>query len=163
MKVTRLFVIAACVWFMTAMCIAQELSYIAVDEQVCGKEQLARQFGDALLAISCRVQGAITTMHIAVLNFAPSSAGRLRAFDVGFCTDSVISARAQSGWQVIAGGRRVEWRLPDHLVADLGIEPRSRVGGFEIDLRPGWNMSMSSGGTWEQTAAGTAMTRLPLR
>ena len=154
----RAMVIAACVSGIAQPTNIKELPYILVNEATCGTERPVREVGGALVVVSCETGNGTTIMQIAVINLAAPSAGRLKAFDIGFCGASVISATAQSGWQVVAGGQAVQWKLPDRLVPTWGVEPRSRVGGFEIQLRPGWQMAATVGADWEDSQATAVMT-----
>jgi hypothetical protein len=69
-------------------------------DATCRSEVLAVSVPSMNIHARCEAAGAERVMHLSVTNWAAPDAGPLRAFSIGFCGQSVISAAAPSGWLV---------------------------------------------------------------
>jgi hypothetical protein len=125
-----------------------------LSDQNCRAEVLISTIDGAHVYASCVSVGAERIMHISVTNLARAEVGRLRDFSIGFCGPSVVGASAQNGWVAKVEGRErhnVTWSLTDDLVDTFGIPSRARVGGFVVQLKPGWKRSRSDSARWGES------------
>ena len=114
----------------------------------------------ASLRGECSTKSERLRVAITVVNARESSAGTLNSIHLGFCASSVASAIAPPGWTVTlaAEGGGVTFSRGGSAFNEPGIRSRRRLGGFVIELLPGWRYAHQASASWEYAGVGIGVT-----
>lgn len=128
----------------------------------CGGDVVVEQFEGAALLGSCSTADGQRRLALTFVNSGAASAGTLNSIHLGFCRSSVARAFAPPGWVVTldAEGRGVRFSRGGQAVNEPGIRKGRRVGGFVIELLPGWRYAREVSVFWENAGAATGTTHV---